>query len=466
MTLKMKTLAMAISVTLGISALPAQAQDTSSHSLPGAVHKLSQQQMNTLAQQAYIFTFPLVMNYRTMYMQAIESGDFGRWLHLGVSGPKDTGIVTPNVDSPYSYVWLDVRSEPWVLTMPKIEKSRFYTSQWDDMWGYVLGNPGSVNDGNDGVSVLLAGPDWKGKMPDGIKRVIRGESDFLGSLTRTQLIGSMSDLENVKQIQQEYKVQPLSEYLGNTAPAAAPKVDFPEWKDGVEMTPQYWEYVAFMLQHVTHNPADQKMYDALKQLGVGTEGNLDMASLSNEQKTALTQGVVLAQAEMKSVGDKTKDASQLFGTRERLKQDYLTRAMGVYLGIFGNTTDQSFYFSLNKDENGQLLDASKHDYIIKMNKSRLPPVKYFWSLTMYSLPQRLLVDNSDNRYSFSNSTPDLVKAQDGSVTFYVSTKKPDDKSVNWLPAPDGPFWTVLRTYGPDKKIINGQWKAPEVIIAK
>ncbi|NTX78837.1 DUF1254 domain-containing protein [Serratia proteamaculans] len=469
MKLTIKTVAMLVAASLASAGLPALAQSStvtgSTTTLTSARH-LTQQQMNELAQKAYIFTYPLVMNYRTMYAQSIKSGDFGQWLHLGVSSPKDTDIVTPNVDSPYSYVWLDVRSEPWVLTMPKIEKSRFYTSQWDDMWGYVLGNPGSVNDGNDGVSVLLAGPDWKGETPKGIKRVIRGESDFLGSLTRTQLMGDMSDLNNVKKIQQEYKVQPLSEYLGTAKPAPAAKLDFPEWKEGAEITPQYWEYVAFMLQHVKHNPADQKMYDALKQLGIGTDGKLDRASLSAEQKTALEQGITLAQKEMKDVGDKTKDASKLFGTREKLKQDYLTRAMGVYLGIFGNTTDQSFYYSLLKDQNGQMLDASKHDYVIKMAKAQLPPVKYFWSLTLYSLPQRLLVANSDNRYSFSNTTPGLVKGDDGSVTFYVSSKKPDDKSVNWLPAPEGPFWTVMRTYGPDKSILNGSWKAPEVKAVK
>jgi Uncharacterized conserved protein len=450
--------ALALAATLTASALPVLAQPTDSQGGPTSAHPVSQQQMNELAQQAYIFTYPLVMNYRTMYMQAIKSGDFGQWLHLGVSGPKDTDIVTPNVDSPYSYVWLDVRSEPWVLTLPKIEKTRFYTSQWDDMWGYVLGNPGSVNDGNDGVSVLLAGPDWNGPVPKGISRVIRGESDFLGSLTRTQLMGSMSDLDNVKRIQQTYKVQPLSAFLGTTKPAAAPALDFPAWKDGAEMTPEYWRYVAFMLQHVKHNPADQKMYDALKQLGIGADGLFGFSSLSEKQQVALTQGVTLAQAEMKTVGNKTKDASQLFGTRHQLKQDYLTRAMGVYLGIFGNTTDQSFYFSLNKDQNGQLLDASKHDYVIKMDKAHLPPVKYFWSITMYSLPHRLLVENSENRYSFSNSTPDLITGADGSVTFYLSSKKPADKSVNWLPAPDGPFWSVLRTYGPDKKSLMASGK--------
>ena len=131
-----------------------------------------------IAKEAYIFNYPLVMMYRTMYLQAIDpqsksySGGFGKWLHLGTSSPKDTDIVSPNNDSPYSYSWVDTRAEPWVLTLPKIEKSRFYTSQWDDLWGFVIGNAGSVDDGNDGVSVLLASPTWEGKLPKGVKRVI------------------------------------------------------------------------------------------------------------------------------------------------------------------------------------------------------------------------------------------------------------------------------------------------------
>ena len=110
---------------------------------------------------------------------------------------------------------MDLRAEPWVLTIPKIEQKRFYTSQWDDYWGYVLDNPGSVIDGNDGHSYLLASPSWKGEMPKGIKRIIRGESDIIGTLTRTQLIGGETDLPRVKEIQQSYKLQPLSAFLGH-----------------------------------------------------------------------------------------------------------------------------------------------------------------------------------------------------------------------------------------------------------
>ena len=167
---------------------------TGTASIVSAQDKVTPDEAKAIAKEAYIFNYPLVMMYRTMYLQAIDaqsksySGGFGKWLHLGTSSPKDTDIVSPNNDSPYSYAWVDLRAEPWVLTMPKIEANRFYTSQWDDLWGFVLDNPGSVEDGNDGVSVLLASPTWKGELPKGVKRVIHGDTEFLGTLTRTQLI--------------------------------------------------------------------------------------------------------------------------------------------------------------------------------------------------------------------------------------------------------------------------------------
>jgi len=155
-------------------------------SIACAQDKVTPDEAKKIAKEAYIFNYSLVLMYRTMYLQAIDttsktySGGFGKWLHLGTSTPKDTDIVSPNNDTPYSYAWLDTRAEPWVVTLPKIEEKRYYTSQWDDMWGFVLDNPGSVKDGNDGLSVLLASPTWKGELPKGVKRVIQGDTDFLG----------------------------------------------------------------------------------------------------------------------------------------------------------------------------------------------------------------------------------------------------------------------------------------------
>ena len=422
----------------------------------------SPKEIRAIAKDAYIFTYPVVMNYRTMYMQAIkDEGEFGKWLHLGLASPADTDIVTPNNDTPYSYAWLDLRAEPWVLTMPKIEKDRFYTSQWDDFFGYVLDNAGSVVDGNDGGNYLLASPSWKGETPKGITRVIRGESDFLGSLTRTQVLGGKDDMVRVKKIQKSYKLQPLSSFAGTKAPASAPAINWPKWTEGDEMTAKYFSYVNFMLTYTTPHQDDQAMYAKMASIGLKAGAAWDSSKLDPAALKAFNEGIADARAEFKKRSEAQYDPADFFKNRKSLGTDYINRALGVYLGIFGNTTNQSVYLTEIGDVNGDPMDASKKDYTVTFKAGEFPPVKYFWSFTMYKLPQRWLVENPIKRYSIGSSTPEMKKNADGSLTIYISKNSPGkEKEGNWLPAPDAPFWVVLRTYGPNQEILDKKWKQP------
>ena len=429
-----------------------------------AQDKVTPAEARKIAREAYIFNYPLVMYYRTMYLQAIDpksrsySGGFGKWLHLGTSSPKDTDIVTPNNDSPYSYAWVDLRAEPWVLTLPKIEAKRFYTSQWDDLWGFVLDNPGSVEDGNDGVTVMLASPTWKGELPKGVKRVIQGDTEFLGTLTRTQLF-EPKDSPNVKKIQKEYKLQPLSTYLGKPAPKPAATIQWKPWKKGAETTAEFWSYVNFLLPLTTPNPQDKPVLDKMAKIGLGANA----AKPSAEIQTAMQQGMQDAQAELKKASTGKVDPALFFRSRKDTNKDYENRALGVVMGIFGNVKKVSVYFSVPKDAQGELLDGSKHSYSLKFSADQIPPAKNFWSWTMYKLPQRWLVDNPINRYAIGSATPGLKKDADGSITLYFGAKSPGkDKESNWLPAPKEPFWLVLRTYGPGKAILDKTWKVPPV----
>jgi hypothetical protein len=419
-----------------------------------------------IAKEAYTFNFPLVMYYRTMYLQSIapgnKSGGFGKWLHLGTSTPKDTDIVTPNNDTPYSYAWVDTRAEPWVLTLPKIEEKRFYTSQWDDLWGFVLDNPGSVEDGNDGVTVLLASPTWKGELPKGVNRVIQGDTDFLGTLTRTQLI-EPKDLPNVKKIQQEYKLQPLSAYLGEAAPAAAPAVDWKPWKEGAEKTDEFWAYTNFLLQYAVPNSQDKPVQDRMAKIGIAAGKAWDSTVMGKDIQGAIAAGLQDGLDELKKGSTTFKDPSLFFRSRKDLDKDYYDRALGVFVGLFGNVKKVSVYFAVPKDDKGESTDGSKHNYSVTFTADQIPPAKNFWSWTMYKLPQRWLVDNPIDRYSIGSATPGLKTAADGSITLYFQAKSPGkDKESNWLPAPEGPFWLVLRTYGPGEAILNGTWKVPPV----
>ena len=374
--------------------------------------------------------------------------------------------MTPNNDTPYSYAWLDLRAEPWVLTMPEIEPERFYTSQWDDYCGYVLDNFGSVLDGNDGHSYLLASPSWSGDTPDGIMRVVRGESDLLGTLTRTQVIGGEADLPRVKEIQQSYRLQPLSSFLGTPAPPSAPAVQWPVWTEGDETRETYWGYVAFLLPFIRQHPDDAAMYETLARLGLVAGSPWQPETLDPAMRASLQQGIDAARSEMKTRSEAGVDAAKFFGTRQTVGTNYIDRAMGVYMGIFGNVPKVSVYLSMPTDGAGQPLDGSKHGYTLTFPSGQLPPVKYFWSITMYGIPDRFLVKNPINRYSIGSGTPGLTMNADGSLVVYVAAQSPGaEKEGNWLPAPTGPFWTVLRTYGPADEILNGSYQRPEYVSA-
>ena len=180
-----------------------------------------------IAEETFIYGLPIVMNYAVMYEYAVDrdSGQFKAPFNEIKNEPrvytyKDTAVITPNSDTPYSFVWMDLRAEPMVLSFPAVEKSRYYSVMLCDGNTYNYGYIGSRATGNEAGDYLVAGPDWKGETPPGIKKVYRSTTQFSVAGYRTQLFNP-EDMPNVVKIQSGYKVQPLSQYLNQTAPPAA-----------------------------------------------------------------------------------------------------------------------------------------------------------------------------------------------------------------------------------------------------
>jgi hypothetical protein len=420
-----------------------------------------------IAKDAFIFTYPLIMNYRTTYLQAVDSGakeyvgGFGKYKHYGMSSPENHDIVTPNNDTPYSWAQVDLRTEPWVLTQAATD-GRYFTAQWDDMWGFVLDNPGAVKDGNSGGSYLLVPPNWNGTLPLGIKRAIKGETYFLGTLTRTGVKG-VSDLPNMQKTQRGYKLEPLSAYLKKPAPPAAPNLDWPAWVPDADKGMDCFKYANFMLTYTQPNAADKPTLDEIAKIGIAGGKPWDASKLDPDTSKAIQDGIADAWALMKETEKSVKDAGKFFGPREMVGTDYLNRTMGVYMGIYGNVKEQAIYQTWPTDSDGQPLDASSNKYSVTFEPGKLPQAKYFWSITMYDLPGRFLVANPIKRYSIGSQTPGIKKSADGSLTIYVQRDTPGKaKEPNWLPAPNSPFFAVLRVYGPDQTEQNGTWVAPPV----
>jgi len=426
-----------------------------------------------IAKEAYIYGFSLVDDYRINYAYFVDTGNpeyKGPWNQIvnipRVYTPADTAVQTPNSDTPYSWLGLDLRAEPIVLTVPPIEKDRYFSVQLIDAYTFNFDYIGSRTTGNDGGSFLVAGPGWNGETPKGVKKVFRSETEFALAVYRTQLF-SPDDLDNVKKVQAGYKAEPLSAFLGQPAPTAALAIDFikPLTPAEEKTSLEFFNILNFILQFCPTDPSETELMARFAKIGVGAGKTFDASTLSPEIRTAITQGMADAWVDFanlrKQIDAGEVTSGDLFGTRAFLKNNYLYRMAGTVLGIGGNSKQEAMYPVYALDAAGRKLDGANR-YTVHFASGDLPPVNAFWSLTMYDLPASLLVANPINRYLLNSPMlPQFVKDADGGLTFYVQNESPGkDKEPNWLPAPKGPFFIAMRLYWPKQEALDGSWKQP------
>src|SRR5437763_6443592 len=240
-----------------------------------------------IAKEAYIYGFPLVDNYRIQYGYWVDKANpeyKAPWNQLKniprVYTPADTAIQTPNSDTPYSFVGMDLRAEPMVLTVPPVEKERYFSIQLIEAYTFNFDYIGVRTTGNNGGSYLVAGPNWKGDTPKGVKKVFRSETEFVFAVYRTQLFNP-GDLDNVKKVQAGYKAQTLSAFLGTAAPKAAPVIDFikPLTPAEEKTSPQFFNILNFVLQFCPTNPSETELMARFARIGVGAGKTMDASKL-------------------------------------------------------------------------------------------------------------------------------------------------------------------------------------------
>jgi hypothetical protein len=424
-----------------------------------------------IAKEAYVYGFPLVDNYRVIHAYAVEQGgpDYKapfNQLHntARVYTPADTVIQTPNSDTPYSFAALDLRAEPMVLTLPPIEPNRYYSVQLVDLYTHNFAYLGTRATGNGGGDVLVAGPGWSGEKPQGVAKVVQAETELVLALYRTQLFDA-ADLPKVHEVQRGYRVRPLSAYAGKAPPPAPPPLQLVKPLTPAEERSSlgFFEVLRAVLALCPTHPSEVDLRARFEKIGVAPATPFVPDALSPELQAALRAGMVDGQKEIDAARAQATSAADLFGTREELKNDYLVRAEAAQSGIYGNTKEEAFYIPYQTSSDGKPLDASKHDYAIRFEPGKLPPANAFWSLTLYDLPAQLLVDNAIDRYLINSPMlPGLKRDPDGGLTLLIQHQPPEGAEANWLPAPKGPFFTVLRIYLPRPEVLNGVWKAPPI----
>ena len=426
-------------------------------------------QPKDIAKQAYIYGFPMVDLYRIMFgyfidpkSPAYKTAFNTVYNTASVYTPADTTVQTPNSDTPYSFVAFDLRAEPLVLTLPAVEKSRYYSVQMVDQYTFNFDYLGSRTTGNAGGDFLIAGPDWHGSIPKGIKKVVRSDTEFAIAIIRTQLFGP-SDLDNVKKIQAGYAVRPLSVYANMPRPEATPSIAWiaPLTPNDERTSLKFFNVLAFVLRFCPTAPSEVIWREHMAIIGIVPDKPFDPASLSTARQAELSAGMAAGQKEIDAARAATTSANDLFGTREQMHDNFLNRAVGAQYGILGNTAAEAVYLGYQKDAAGEPLTGA-NKYVVHFAKDGLPPVNAFWSLTMYDLPQQLLVANPLDRYLINSPMlPTLKQDPDGGITLYFQHDSPGKaKESNWLPAPAGPFLVILRCYWPKDAILSGAWKQP------
>jgi hypothetical protein len=433
-----------------------------------------------IAKEAYIYGYPMADSYRINFAFFIYpdnpeyKGPQNKLISMArVFTPEDTTVQSPNSDTPYSFFGADLRTEPYVITVPKIEKERYYSIQLIDLYTQNFAYIGSRSTGNDAGNYLLAGPHWKGEKPAGINEIIRCETDLALGIYRTQLFNP-ADLDNVKKIQSEYQFQPLSKFLGQAVPNAAPELHYikPYAPDKEKMSLQMFEVLNFLLQFCPTVPSEVELMERFAKIGIGAGKTFDANKFSPEIKQAIEQGVADAWKEYEEFKTTQVDTGKvtsgdMFGSRKFLKNNYLYRMTAAILGIYGNSKAEAMYPIYAVDSKEENLNGA-HRYVIHMKPEELPPVHAFWSLTMYEMPQSLLVANPIHRYLINSPMlPELKRDSDGGLTIYIQHDSPGkEKESNWLPAPAGPFIMAMRLYWPKEDALDGKWKQPDLIQVK
>jgi len=438
-----------------------------------------------IAEEGFTFGLPLVMIYAVMQEFAVDknSGQFKapfneiNSLHH-VATPADTAVITPNSDTPYSFIWLDLRAEPMVISVPAIERERYYAVQLIDGNTYNFGYIGTRATGSEAGDYLVVGPDWKGETPPGIKQVFRSTTPFPLALIRTQLFNP-DDMPNVEKIQAGYKARPLSGFLDQPAPPAAPEIAFvPATTAGIK--DDFFEYLDAALQFVPETARDQAVRAKLAKIGIGPGKTFEFKDLSLEHKAEILVGIKQGNDKVDkwlASGNKSINGwnvGSFFGDEAFYNGDWVMRAGAAKGGLLGNDAVEAMYPYTRTDAAGGALDGSKHNYTITFAPDQLPPVNAFWSVTMYDGKSQLLVKNPIHRYLINPPMLEgMKKGADGSLTLYLQKDSPGpDKESNWLPAPDDEIYLVMRLYWPKTEAPSilpagaGTWQPPGIQIAQ
>lgn len=436
--------------------------------------KLSVEEAFEIAHDTYIYAYPLVISQVTRNVACNVAEPIGLRAPINqIAHNREfpdatyTDVVRPNADTLYSALSFDVSKEPLVISIPD-SGGRYYLTPWLDWWTDVFAVPGSRTTGNDAITYAIVGPNWQGSLPDGVKEY-RSPTAFGALIGRTQTNGK-ADYEAVRKFQDGIKVVPLSAYGKPYTPpkhTVDPNQDMSAPPDQVDQMDAE-TFFALFAELMKDNPPhanDYPILDRMQRIGIEPGKRFKLADASPEVQDALKAAPATALKLIKRMwansgafanGWRTNmTAIGTYGT------DYLHRAGVAYAGYGANVIEDAIYPTVFTDENRQPLHSDKR-YVLHFEPDQIPPVRAFWSLTMYD-ERQLFTANPIDRFAIGDRD-NLTFNPDGSLDLYIQRESPGKgKESNWLPAPQSGLFTMnLRLYWPKAEALNGTWAPPSV----
>jgi len=427
---------------------------------------------------AYVFGYPLVtteMTRRVMTNVAVAAGmraPMGQFANArSYPTADDKDVTAPNADTLYSTAWVDLSREPYLLGIPEMN-GRYYLLPMLDAWTNVFQVPGKRTTGTGPQKYAITGPGWKGLLPAGVTEY-KSPTNIVWIIGRIYSSGTPDDDAEVHKIQDQLTLAALSAYdKPNAAPAPGtvdPAVDMKtpvrDQVDRMDMT----TYLGVMCEALKKNPpapADSAVVDRIAKIGIVPGQDFDPGRLPPGVNVALRAAPKLARAKIMA---HVRDAGALenaWVVTTRTGQygtEYLQRATITAIGLGANRPQDAVYPTSEKDADGHVYTGI-YCYVVHFDKGQEPPVKGFWSLTMYD-DKYFFVPNPLNRFTLSQRSK-FTANPDGSVDLYLQREDPGgDKQANWLPAPPGKFVPMMRLYWPsdaDPSILDGTWKPPAI----
>lgn len=440
-----------------------------------AVAPLTIEEAKEITVDAYIYGYPLVTMDMTREVMTNVAAPADKKAPMGQfynshEYPDATfhDVTAPNADTLYSLAWLDVSKDPYILSLPDFN-DRFYMMPMLSGWTDVFTDPGTRTTGDKAATYAITGPNWKGTLPEGVKE-LKSPTSMVWILGRTYSTGTPEDYKKVWALQDQFKLVPLSSYGKEyTAPAGTynPTINTKTpVRDQVNALSgeAFFNRLALLLKDNPPTDADAVIAAKMSKIGIvpGDKFIINPADVGVKEAVKQTPklGLEKIMAQETEAG-KVVNGWVITNGTGKYGTDYLQRAFVAFFGLGANLPDDAIYPVGKVDSKGEAL-SGKNKYTITFAKDALPPVKGFWSITMYN-DQYFFVENSLKRYTVSPRN-NLKTNEDGTTTLYIQNESPGkDLESNWLPAPKDGFILMMRLYWPEEAILSGSWNPPLII---